>query len=131
MPSGDEWFLTRDADLALLIDCAEAVCDAWSEAVVEDTAAGEFAHSVDALLPTEESELCIYRDLQAAWRWQCGGPPSAVRNSMVQVSLGPQGLRLIADDWKDASLASVVERIGRMPRGNFRASPFTHNLEAS
>jgi hypothetical protein len=94
-------------------ECADKICDAWPYAVVEDTAAGEFAHSVDALLPTEESELCVYRDLDAARRWQHGGAQREMHNSMIQISLAPGGVRLIADDWRDPALQDILERFSR------------------
>ena len=96
-----------------MIDCAAAICDAWPEAVVEDVAAGEFAHAVDSLLPSEASELCVYRDLEVARRWQRGDSAGEMRNSMIQVGLCPQGVRLIADDWGDRELADVVTALSR------------------
>jgi hypothetical protein len=110
-----------------LKECAEAIGDVWPDAVVEDTAAREFAHGVDALLPTEESELCVYRDLDAARRWQHGGVRDETHNSMIQISLVPGGVRLIADDWSDPALRQVLERLSRSgspsrPRASLQAA---------
>src|SRR5688572_14814925 len=113
VPAGDEWILPGLAGVDALTDCAEAICDIWPDAVIEDTVAREFAHAVDALLPTEDSELCVYRDLDAARSWQRGGAPTETNNSMIQISLARRGVRLIADDWLDPALQEMVERIRR------------------
>jgi hypothetical protein len=109
----EEWILPGRHGVDALIDAADAICDAWPEAVVEDTAAHEFAYSVDALLPTTKSELCVYRNLDAARRWQQGAPRRELHNSMIQISLTPLGLRLIADDWNDVQLTPIARRLFR------------------
>ena len=113
MRTEGEWILADWDGVDGHVRCADAICDVWPDAVVEDTAAGEFAHCVDALLPAEESELCVYRDLDAARRWQQGGPRGQMHNSMIQISLAPGGVRLIADDWSDPVLQDVVDRLDR------------------
>lgn len=108
---GDEWILPVACDVESLKECAAAIGEVWTRAVVEDTLAHEFAYEVDALLPSEDSELCVYRDLEVARRWQRGEPADgALHNSMIQISLATYGLRLITDDWQDPRLAPVVEK---------------------
>jgi hypothetical protein len=117
--AGDEWILPLDAPspaaaVDLLKDFADEICGAWEDAVVEDTAAGEFAHSTDSLNPGEDSELCVYRDLESARQWQAGDSSAGLHNSMIQISLGSQGIRLITDDWRDGVLAPIVHRLGNV-----------------
>ncbi len=111
MSAGEEWLLPVDPDLTSLRECVETICGIWPEAVVEDVAAGEFAHSVEALLPTDESELCVYRDLEVTRRWQNGSPLGEMRSMMVQVSLNPYGVRVVAEDWRDPALDGMVRHL--------------------
>jgi hypothetical protein len=113
VPFGDEWILFGVDGVDGLKECAEAIGDVWPDCVVEDTAAREFAHSVDSLLPAEDSELCVYRDLDVVRCWQQGEKSGEMRNSMIQISLAPGGVRLITDDWRDPVLQEVVECINR------------------
>jgi hypothetical protein len=111
--AADEWILPGRCGVDALVDAAEAICDQWPQAVVEDTGAHEFAHSVDALVPTEESELCVYRDLNAARRWQHGEQSAEMHNSMIQISLTKNGVRLIADNWRDPETKELATHISR------------------
>ncbi len=94
--------------LDLALRCAFGI---WPKAIVEDTETGDTFHSYYEASLNGRRELLVYKDEDAANRWDEMGAVDQLNGTMIHLFVSDRGFTIVVDSSPSKEMLSYVETV--------------------